>query len=245
MNLAHAPDAPPVGGGPAATVDGSLLDRLVVTRLRDRYAAIAEGPNPDRSTPPPLRLVGLAAGRSRSQEAPRHASGPAAAQVVPNGATGIEYLASLLCFRGFEEAAHVAQIVDRLAVRWAGPGEPLIREGSRPDALLLVARGALAVTVGCSGGARRVRLAGPGRFVGHLGLLDHAPSPVAARARERSVVIELPREQVEALLRCQTGPACRFTAAVHDDLARAVQSAERVIARAAASGSTATAERSR
>lgn len=141
-----------------------------------------------------------------------------------------------MCFRRFDDTGQVAQVVEGRVVRWAERGDLLTAEGARPDALLLVARGAVEVTVPCHGAAQRVRLAGPGRFVGHLGALDEGPSPVAARARERAVLIEFPRECVNTLLDCQTSAPRRFTAAVYEDVARAVQQAERVMARTLATG---------
>jgi len=208
--------------------------QLAVARLRDRYAAIAEGLDPEGiATRSHLRLVGQSVDRSTHWPALGLAADPAVACALPDGAVGVEYLASLVCFRRFDDAAQVAQIVDGLAVRWAARGEWLDREG----ALLLVARGAVEVSVrvGGNGGAQRVRLAGPGRFVGHPGVLDDGPSPVVARARERSVLIELPRERVNALLNCPTAEARHFTAALYEDVACAAQQAERVMARTVAS----------
>jgi CRP-like cAMP-binding protein len=68
-----------------------------------------------------------------------------------------------------------------------------------------------------------VRLAGPGRFVGHLGTLDESPSPVAARARERTLLIEFSPAEVHRLLADPRATARCCTAAFYEDAARAIR----------------------
>lgn len=70
-------------------------------------------------------------------------------------------------------------------------------------------------------GAYRVRLVGPGRFVGHVGVLDGGPGPVVARTRERAVLIRLPAGRVREMLREPSAVARRFSAALAEDVARA------------------------
>jgi CRP-like cAMP-binding protein len=74
--------------------------------------------------------------------------------------------------------------------------------------------------------AQRVRLAGPGRFVGHLGILDEGPSPVAARARERTLLIEFPPAEVHRLLADPRATARCCASAYYEDAARAVRQAD-------------------
>ena len=67
----------------------------------------------------------------------------------------------------------------------------------------LVLRGALDVSIRRGHSARRVRLAGPGRFVGHIGALDGESSPVVAHARDQSVLrVELDAQSPDAQQRC-------------------------------------------
>jgi CRP-like cAMP-binding protein len=97
--------------------------------------------------------------------------------------------------------------------------------------LLLVIRGALDVSIRGSHTARRVRLAGPGRFVGHVGALDGGSSPVVARARDPVVIVRLDASRVRAMLRDPALASRRFAAGIAEDLARALRQAERPIAR--------------
>ena len=141
----------------------------------------------------------------------------------------LDYLASLLCFDGFPQVEDVAAVVRDVPVQAAERGEVLVAEGSRPSALLLVVRGAVEVMVSQGGSTHRVRLAGPGRFVGHNGILDDEPSPVVARCRERSILLTFPRATVRALLSDSARAARAFSAAVLEDTARAVRQASRPV----------------
>ena len=141
----------------------------------------------------------------------------------------IEYLASLLCFAGFPQREDLEAAVRHVPVRAAERGEVLIEEGVRPPSMWLVVRGAVEVTVHQNGATRRVRLAGPGRFAGHNGILDREPSPVVARTRERSVLLAFPRERIEAFLTDPSRPARAFSAALLVDTARAIREASRPV----------------
>jgi CRP-like cAMP-binding protein len=107
-----------------------------------------------------------------------------------------------------------------------------------PAVLLVVVRGAVDVSVRRGGTAHRVRLAGPGRFVGHVGVLDSGPSPVVARTRERAVLIRIPGERAREMLREPSAAARRFSAALAEDAARALQQAERPVARTFSAANT-------
>jgi CRP-like cAMP-binding protein len=120
--------------------------------------------------------------------------------------------------------------VRHVPVHAAERGDIVMEDGLRPPSLLLVARGAVEVTVDQTGTTRRIRLAGPGRFVGHNGILDEEPSPVTARARERSVLLAFPRERIETFLGDSGRPARAFSAALLEDTARAVREASRPMA---------------
>ena len=142
----------------------------------------------------------------------------------------LDYMSSLLCFARFPSVGDVEAVLHEAPIYAVERGEVLLEEGVRPDALLLVARGAVEVTVHRRDRLRRVRLAGPGRFVGHNGVLDDEASPVTARARERSIVLAFPRETIATFLDAPDRPARAFSAAVLEDLARAVREASRPMA---------------
>ncbi len=148
----------------------------------------------------------------------------------------LEYLASLLCFSGFPQIQDVGAVVEQVPARFIERGEVLISEGARPPGLLLVARGAVEVMVRHGTATHRVRLAGPGRFVGQNGAVDDEPSPVVARCRERSLLLAFPRGAVSAFLSDSSRPSRAFSAALLEDTARAVQQASRPVLATAARG---------
>jgi CRP/FNR family transcriptional regulator, cyclic AMP receptor protein len=186
------------------------IAELAVARLRARYEAIAaELGEPDvaAAAPPP-------------QSVP-----VAPALYMP------AYLHSLLCFRAFHDHEQVAAAIGAALPYEIPRGSSVpLPDGASAD-LLLVLRGAVDVSVRRGGTARRVRLAGPGRFVGHLGALDEGPSPVVAHARERVVLVALPGARVRAMLRDASAAARRLSAAITADTGRAIWQAERPIAR--------------
>lgn len=80
--------------------------------------------------------------------------------------------------------------------------------------------------------ARRLRLAGPGRAVGHLGLLDeHAfIERRESRARERAILLEIPWPRLRELLNAQDASSRRFAAALWTDVVRALEHGQRPLA---------------
>ncbi len=177
---------------------------VAIIRLRDRYAAIAEelqaSPAPFQRSEPPIPIA------------------------PEPGELG--YLRGTLFFSGLshEETAEVLDGVRRISV---SRGALLLAAGEAPPALYVVARGAVESTIRGATHVHRVRLAGPGRVVGHLGVLGPAPSVVECRARERAVVLELRWERVSSLLEGHDAASRGFAAALNKDVVRAVLQAER------------------
>jgi len=190
------------------------MTELVLARLRARYETISDELALHDAEPAPAP--------------PRGARTPAPSGLAP------AYLASLLCFSHFHDHEQI-----EAAIAGSEPVElPAGAFAMAPDVvageLLLVLRGALDVSIRRRHSARRVRLAGPGRFVGHVGALDGRPSPLVAHAREHVVLLPLPSQRVRAMLRDPSAPARRFSAGLAEDIARAMRQAERPIARMAA-----------
>lgn len=183
------------------------LGMLALSRLRVRYEHVAAEIG-GRPSPEPV----------------------APGEPVRQGALGLDYLCSLLCFVGFEQPPYVAEVLRGVPTRCVARGDLVLREGARPESLILVARGAIEVTVRHTTASRRMRLAGPGRLLGYSGMLDDGMSPVAARARERTLMYEFPRDRVLELLEDPAPAARRMAAAVYEDIARAVRQAERPMA---------------
>jgi len=188
------------------------LTELALARLRSRYEAIASA------------LPGEA--RAEAQDAVDAGALPPGNEWVT-----LDYIAGLLCFRNYHDRAQIRAVIgDRYPVELA-PETVVIAPDLPTTHLLLVLRGALDVSVRRSHSAQRVRLAGPGRFVGHAGALDGMPSPVVAHTREHAVLLPLPAAWVQATLRDSRPYARQFSAALANDIASALRHAERPMAR--------------
>jgi CRP-like cAMP-binding protein len=199
---------------------GRRMGALAVGRLRMQYARLADELAHDR------RVGETARPSSLDQAGPVLPIEPEPGEV--------DYLRTILFFSAFEPA-EIEQLNAGLRRLHAPRGATLVAPGERPP-LFAILRGAVETTVRRGGAAARARLAGPGRFVGHLGALDAEPSPVACRARERTVLLEIPHERVAEILRSDDMLGRRCSRGVYADVVDAVYQAQRPVARMAARG---------
>ncbi len=193
------------------------LGRLALTRLRDQYE----------------RLGVLCGDDPRSAEPARSASFYDATPVLPvdpaEGETA--YLETVLFFSRFS-AEEIEELFGDLRRLDAPRGADVVAEG----ALLVVMRGAIETSIRRGGLAARARLAGPGRFVGHLNLLGEDGGAASSRAREHALLLELPLERVAEIVDRGDETGRRFGLGVYADVVDALFEAQRPIARMAAAG---------
>jgi CRP-like cAMP-binding protein len=138
-----------------------------------------------------------------------------------------EYLLDILFFRRFS-ASELAFATDGLPIVH-GP-----RGASLPDdpMIWIVLRGAVETWVLGEGGRQRVRLAGPGRCIGHTALHPSASAlPARSALRERAVLMGVPLERMHDMLAGASAAEQRFSAAFFDDVARALHAAEASVLR--------------
>lgn len=114
-------------------------------------------------------------------------------------------------------------------------GRTLVVEGQRSNACYLTINGAVEKVIIRGGRRIRVGLAGPGHAFGYETLIDGAPAPVTATARERVLLLVLPREPFERLFHGETSGSHAFLDVIHRDLVAALRQAHRPQARLAAS----------
>lgn len=146
-----------------------------------------------------------------------------------------EYLASTLFFRNFT-ADEVAQLTSGLRQLYVQRGATVVPIGRVSDALYVVIRGAVETSMRGARESRRLRLAGPGRAVGHIGLLGEQAftERIQSSAREHTVLLEIPWDRVRALLAADDKLSRRFANAVWSDTVRAVQYGEHPLAKTSA-----------
>ena len=153
------------------------LGTLAAQRMRDRYEAIA----------------------AKLGVTPTAGAFPGALPEAYPEPRELAHLATTLMFAQISPAS-VAEIASDARRLFAARGALVLAPGVPPPALYVVVHGAVEVAVRGPDTVQRVRLAGPGRAVGHLGVLGTEPAVAEARARERTVLLELPWPHVHALL---------------------------------------------
>jgi CRP-like cAMP-binding protein len=147
------------------------------------------------------------------------------------------YLVTTLFFNDFT-SSEVETVLRRMSCHEIPRGAAVEELGRLPDALWIVARGAVETTLRAAGASRRMRLAGPGRAVGHIGLLGD-PCLIErreSRARERTILLEVPWKGVDELLSAQDRASRKFAAALWTDTVRALEHAQRPVVSLSASG---------
>jgi CRP-like cAMP-binding protein len=189
------------------------IANVVCDRLRRRYAVLAEllgGDETDRRST-----------ATASKLEPWAAANPDAG-----------YLRRLQFFRAFGPdeldevlgASYFAHCPARHAISVEGE--------AREDCYVTI-NGAVAGVI--ERGERRIRveLAGPGRAFGCAHAIDGGPSSVAAVARERTLLLVVPRAAFEHFLHGDTAGSHAFLEAIQRDLVAALHQAERPQARLA------------
>jgi CRP-like cAMP-binding protein len=197
------------------------LGRLALERLREQYT----------------RLAVLCREDPRADASPRPAELDDAGPLVPverqPGETS--YLETVLFFSRFS-ANEIDDLFGDLRRLEAPRGASVTTTAEDLPALLIVLRGAVETSIRRGRLAARTRLAGPGRIVGHLNLLGGEPAPIASRARERSILLEVPLDRVALAIDRADETGRRLGQAIYTDVVDALFEAQRPIARLAAAG---------
>lgn len=191
----------------ALTVRRRLL-ALVCDRLRQRHDALAAS------------LGGKAAPRAEPTFTPQNGAAP------PRE----EYLLRLPFFRTLDLASAL-DVLRRSIITEVPASQPLLAEGTEPIGCWITINGAVEEVIRRGDRAIRVGLAGPGHAFGYLGLVDGLPTSVAARTRERSLLLLIPPDEFELLFDPAALGAAAFREAIQRDLVRALHAAWRPQAR--------------
>ncbi len=135
------------------------------------------------------------------------------------------FLAALPMFVEWEAEA-IEELLAQSRLLELPRGQALFYEGMPATACYITVRGALEVQAATAPLAvgedrlqrlRRLAILGPGHLLGYRSLLDLEPAPqsVRARARETTLLLELPRPAFLALYQGTTQAALRLQATVH------------------------------
>lgn len=198
------------------------LGRLALDRLRAQY----------------LRLDRLCDEDPRAHGSARPGELEDSGPVVEVRAEPTEtaYLETVLFFSRFS-AEEIEGLFGDLRRLEAPRGALVTVASEQAPPLLIVLRGAVETSIRRGGLAARARLAGPGRIVGHLNLLrEEIAVPLVSRARERSVLLEVPLDRVASTIDRGDELGRRFGWAVYSDAVDALFESQRPISRLAATG---------
>jgi CRP-like cAMP-binding protein len=145
-----------------------------------------------------------------------------------------KYLRRMAAFTDFDPLALWGFLTSGKYVRCPS-GRTLVAEGMPSEAYYLTVNGAVEKLLVRGDQRIRVGLAGPGLAFGYESLIDGGPSPVAAIARERAVLLTLRRDVFDQLFYREDAIARVFLEAIQHDLLVTLRQALRPCARLAAS----------
>jgi CRP-like cAMP-binding protein len=165
---------------------------------------------------------------------PRDAGGAAThrAQLEFTGPADSAYIRRMATFHAVDALALSGLIT---AGRYARcpRGSTLEEEGEPASALYMVINGAIEKVLIRGNRRIRVGLAGPGRAFGYEGLIDGAPAPAHAIARERALLLVVPQNAFARLFGGESDESLTFLDVVNRDLATWLRQAIRPQARLA------------
>ena len=117
-----------------------------------------------------------------------------------------------------------------------GRGRTLVAEGAPSSACYLTINGAVEKVM--VRGERRIRLglAGPGKAFGYESLIDGRPSPLTAIARERALLLVLPRDPFTQLFNAEDAISRVFLDVIQRDIVATLRQTLQPLARTAGAG---------
>ena len=158
----------------------------------------------------------------REEESARASSWDAFAQGrLPDPA----YVLRLPFFRGYGEG-ELAELLKSSLLVSVPAGLPILHEGFASEACTITLNGAIEEVIRRRDQAVRLRLCGPGRAFGYLGLIDGLHSSVSIATRERSVLLVVPVARFEKLFHGDTIDSYAFFHGIERDLMHALRLAQ-------------------
>ena len=184
----------------AFTIQGRIT-RTLCQRLRELNAKVVAADAPESAAPP---LAGATADASD----------------LRRGQCSFDYrafLPLLPIFRRLSQA-ELADFIGKTEVVELNRGRILFQQGDPSAAGFVVVRGALEVLHAENGRRHRIGVLGPGRLCGMLAMIESQPHSMSAAARERTVLLEIPKAAFDALFTGTDSVAAKFQDAINRDL---------------------------
>jgi CRP-like cAMP-binding protein len=159
---------------------------------------------------------------------------PAAAFLEECRAPDSRYVRRMATFHDFEPVALWGFLTSGRYVM-CQKGQMLLAEGAASPAYYLTINGAVERVLVRGNRRIRVGLAGPGKAFGYEGLIDGQPSPVTQIARERSLLLVVPRDLFTRLFNGEDAVSRGFLDVIRNDQVITVHETLRPFTRLAAS----------
>jgi CRP-like cAMP-binding protein len=156
------------------------------------------------------------------------------ANLEPSRVPDTKYVRRMATFHDFDSVALWGFLTSGKYVQ-CPKGQTLVAEGRQSPGCFLTINGAVEKVLMRGDKRIRVGLAGPGKAFGYEGLIDGDPSPVAAVARERALLLVLPGDVFSQLYNREDAIARVFLEAIQRDLLATLRQTLRPCARLAAS----------
>lgn len=169
------------------------LAALLTARLRDQLGSLAGAPGDEQ------------------------AATPAIAELEYCSPPDSKYVRRMATFHDFDPLAVWGFLTSGRYAR-CPPGGILMAEGAPSTACYLTINGAVEKVMVRGGRRIRVGLAGPGKLFGYAGLIDGSPAPITAIARERALLLVLPRDPFGQLFHAEDAIARVFLDVIQRDL---------------------------
>ncbi|MBI3045100.1 MAG: cyclic nucleotide-binding domain-containing protein [Betaproteobacteria bacterium] len=189
----------------AAFLIQQRITRALCQRLRELNARIVSSDTPESAAPP---LAGQTAD-------------PAG---IVRGRCSFGYRAFLPALPVFGRftPGEIEDFTGRTEVMEIERSRILFQQGDPCAAAYVIVRGALEILHAANGQRQRIGILGPGRLCGILALIEGHPHSMSAAARERTVLLELPKAVFDALFTGRDPAAARFQDAINRELLQAL-----------------------
>lgn len=185
----------------AAFTIQNRITRTLCQRLRELNARLVASDTAENTAPPLSGETAEPAGARRGQCAFNYRA----------------FLPILPIFRRFSPE-ELVEFTKNVEVMELDRGHILFHQGDPGDCGYVVVRGALEILRAENSRRHRIGVLGPGRLCGVLALIEEQPHSMSAAARERTVLLEIPKPAFDALFSGLDAAAARFQDAINREL---------------------------
>lgn len=140
------------------------------------------------------------------------------------------FLPLLAFFEGFDDP-EIDEVVSVSSFLELPRGQTIFASGQASKAAFVVLRGAVEIVASHAGRERRMAVLGPGQIVGTMSLLEGRAHGSAARARENTLLLEIPRNDFEMIYFVASSASTKMHRAIQRSLLSSLAQTNRHLTR--------------